>query len=142
MPVKLVYLLIAVMLMSISCASSQEQSSIPKEYSNLVELKPADGQQAVAANLYVDSVKVFKRQDRLSLLVMGNFPDGCTNIGTAQHQTDGGNLSLTLEAWRNPDRMCTQALVAFSFIYDQLPEESLKGADSVRINGTDYPINL
>ncbi|MDZ7689694.1 MAG: hypothetical protein U5K69_00755 [Balneolaceae bacterium] len=91
--------------------------------------------------IYVDSVKVMTYKDRLSLVIMGSFPDGCTNIGQATHRVESEGISLQLEGWRNPELTCTQALVSFSFVYSQVPEQVLERADSVNVNNTNYPLN-
>lgn len=122
------------------CASSQEKNSIPEEYANLVEPNPPTDENAVESTLYVDSVEVIERDDRLSLLIMGNFPDGCTHISEAQHEAEDGNLALHIKAWRNPEQMCTQALVSFSFVYPKLPESRLQQAGTIQINGTEFPV--
>ncbi|MDX1637467.1 MAG: hypothetical protein R3281_05835 [Balneolaceae bacterium] len=122
------------------CASSQENTTIPEEYANTVEITPATGQQSGPSVIYVDSAAVIQRDDRHSLLVMGYFPDGCTHIGNARHTVTDKTISLDLNAWRNPQQMCTQALVAFSFIYSDLPESRLQQASSVTINGTNFEL--
>lgn len=124
----------------IGCASSQEKQAIPEQYDNLVEVNPPKGTNAVESTIYVDSAKVIERDGRLSLLIMGNFPDGCTRISEANHQLSSGTLAIRLKAWRNPDRMCTQALVSFSFVYTKLPDSALNQARSIQINETEYPL--
>ena len=142
MPLKLPYLLVLISPLLISCSSTQEKNVIPEEYANVVELAPAPDTNTVVSKIYVDSAKVIEREGSTSLLIMGNFPDGCTNIGKAEHQVhDDNTISLMLNGWRNPDQMCTQALVAFSFIYREIPGATLSEADKIQINGTDYPLN-
>ncbi|MDR8394106.1 hypothetical protein NC796_23360 [Aliifodinibius sp. S!AR15-10] len=134
-------LLLSLGFLTAACASSHEKKSIPEEYANLVELTPVSGQEVIKSNVYIDSAQVIEEEDRLSLLILGTFPDGCTNIGRAEHQIHNDRISLSLEAWRQPDQMCTQALVTFSFLYRQVPEESLREAETVTVNETDFPIN-
>ncbi|MFH5882674.1 hypothetical protein ACG2F4_00070 [Halalkalibaculum sp. DA3122] len=125
----------------LGCGSSHTKNSIPEAYSNQVELKPAaDLENTVESTVYIDSVQVYESDDRLSLLVLGAFPDGCTSIGEADFQTRADTISLSLSTWRNPDQACTQALVAFSFIYRKIPEPVLREARVVNINGTDYSL--
>lgn len=134
-------LLLPLVFLMAACASSHEKKSIPKEYANLVELSPVSGKEVVKSNIYIDSAQVIEEEDRFSLLILGTFPDGCTNIGRAEHQIYTDRISLSLEAWRQPDQMCTQALVTFSFIYRQIPEQSLREAENVTVNETEFTVN-
>lgn len=136
----LIPLLVALLL---GCASSHENTTIPEEYSNVVDLKPApkSNEKVAVSKIYIDSAEVFWRDNEASLLILGTFPDGCTNIGSADYQTRDGTISLTLNAWRKSDQMCTQSLVSFSFIYQQIPEETLREAHTATINGTEFTLN-
>lgn len=137
---KVVPFVLPVLMVMISCAS-QEKKFVPEEYSDFVELTIPESKKIVESPIYVDSVKVMTYKDRRSLVIMGSFPDGCTHIGQATHQVDSHGISLQLEGWRNPELMCTQALVSFSFVYSQIPEQVLERADSVNVNNTNYPVN-
>ncbi len=122
------------------CASSHKKSSASEEYTNLVKITPR-GQGAEKSTIYIDSANVIERSGNPALLVTGTFPDGCTSIGSARHDTQNDTLSITLNAWRNSDQMCTQALVIFSFIYREIPPDKLQKSHQININGTDFPLN-
>lgn len=127
--------------LSIACASSNDKTTAPEQYPNLVELTPAAGPGIQQTSIYIDSVKIIDREAVPSLLLVGNFPDGCTHIGHADHQFPGRYPSITITAWRDSGASCTQALVSFSYIYKQLPGEYLASIDSVRINQHLYPVD-
>lgn len=132
---------IPVLILINSCASSQEKPFEPENYSNLVQLAAPEAERIVESAVYVDSARVMQYKNQSTLLVMGSFPDGCTNIGKASHQLANQHIYLKLEGWRNPENMCTQALVSFSFLYTDIPEQPLQQADSIRINDITFPLN-
>lgn len=135
---KSLLLLIPVSTLMMACASSQDKSPTPDEYSNLVQLTPPEIENPEESKIYVDSAKVIHSDNTPVLLITGSFPDGCTRVGTADHATRDNILVLEIGAWRDPDMMCTQALVEFSFIYRDIDPERLRHSDSVRINGKTY----
>lgn len=132
--------MIPALIYMLACASSKKKPPAPEEeYPNPVQLTPPQKDDKVRpSKIYIDSVRVVDTEHNPVLLIMGIFPDGCTHIGKAGHQISGNSISLALEVWRDPDKMCTQALVPFSFIYRELPEKDLLSANSIQINGDTY----
>lgn len=129
------------LILLLGCASSKDDSQAPEELSNLVEVvKPEKGKGRQPSQIYIDSVRIIHPDERTSLLIMGSFPDGCTHIGGASHSITEGSVVLTLDVWRDPEQMCTQSLVSFSFIYSDLPEQRLHKTASLRINGKQYTL--
>lgn len=137
---KIVSLLMLSICIVAGCSSSDNNRIDSRDISDIVSLNPPEGRQADSSVVYIDSTGIVNHKNSIALLVAGDFPDGCTHLKRATHEWVDERLSLTIAAWRDPDMMCTQALTPFTFIYDQLSEEELAGLDSVRINGTTYPL--
>lgn len=144
-------MLFTTLILIAGCSSSkQEKSTDPPaardstnhSYPNLTGLTPpGDNQQVQSAKVYIDSVKRIEGDGKPVLLISGNFPNGCTRLRNAAHTISEGTPSVTLTAWQPADKMCTQALVPFSFIYRQVPPEPLSDAGSVTVNDTQYELN-
>lgn len=127
-------------LLFIGCASSQQEERPEEIYADLVSINPPGDTAYDSSQVYVDSVKIFTRRDRPSLIIHGSFPDACTHLKSAGHTVDGNRLTMTLEAWRKPDRMCAQVLTSFTFIYEKVNKPELNGHTSISINGTEFKI--
>lgn len=108
------------------------------DYQNLVTLQKPQDESHQPAKIYVDSVKQITADNHPALLISGSFPDGCTHLSNVSHQINNGKLILNFSAWRNTDKMCTQALTPFSFIYKQLEDEEVTSRSEVFINDTAY----
>lgn len=136
---KLSALFLALTIFTAGCVSSEKNSDTMQSYPNLVEIVLPDGNQA-ESKVYVDSVEHVTHKKSKALLVSGSFPDGCTKLKSASHKKSDDTISITLKAWRDPDSLCTQALTAFSFIYDKLDESDIEQLDSVSINSRSYQV--
>ncbi|MDX1672294.1 MAG: hypothetical protein R3211_08120 [Balneolaceae bacterium] len=134
---KMICSLICLLLLA-ACASSQKNRIKPSELTNLVELRQPDISDSAPADIYLDSVEQGLYRDKPALLIHGSFPDGCTHLKSVDHELAENILILKIDAWRNPDLLCTQALVSFSYIYTALPENRFNRIDSVRYDGARY----
>lgn len=125
-----------------ACASSQESNLTLKErYPDLIQLTPPEKENVPTSKLYVDSVRVESLGEELVLLIRGDLPDGCTHIGSARHAVNETEISLTLDAWSDPELLCTQALVPFTFVYRSIPENELTGRTAITVNETSYTLS-
>lgn len=134
---------ILLLLLVIGCRSSQKNAEISRnEIPDLVTLSPPpEDIEHVESTIYVDSVKRITIENSRVLLIQGDFPDGCTSIGRAGYDYIDGTAELTLYAWRNPNMLCSQALVPFSFIYSGIPDDSLKSIETIYLNGNSYSLD-
>ncbi len=136
---KLISLILLVSFIMAGCASSENNSNRGRDFNNLVEIMAPGDEPEEASKVYIDSAEVISRAGEKALLISGSFPDGCTNLKSVTHSLQNGELRINMTAWRNPDKMCTQALVGFSYIYDEAASE-LDENPSVIINGTSYEL--
>lgn len=136
---RLTVIFLAAVIIIAGCVSSEKNSDNMSSVENLVEVKPPDDNQE-DSKIYIDSVRTVTHDGQKSLLVQGSFPDGCTKLKSAEHTKGEKSVKITIEAWRNPDSMCTQALVSFSFVYDKIDEELINSLSSVTVNGKTYQI--
>jgi len=137
---RLTILLLFCCITLMGCISSDKNSDDKSSYQNLVTLNFPQQQKEDSSVVYIDSVHIITRNKANSLMISGSFPDGCTQLKQAEHNIADNQLNLTLKAWRDSDKMCTQALTPFSFIYDKIDEGTLSAFSSVTINDRIYPI--
>lgn len=137
---RILMLLLTATIVSFGCASSEKNSNKEKEYPNLVSLNPPEDQKQEESNIYIDTVESITQNKQKALLISGSFPDGCTHLKAAKYSIAEDTLKISLEAWREAEMMCAQVLTSFSFIYDEIPEQSLKSASSVMVNGRMYRV--
>lgn len=133
------FLLITTLAVS-ACASSEKNSNRQADFEDLVTLNPPDDAEQEESTFYIDSVETINYQNKRALLISGSFPDACTHLSTASDTLINGSLQVSLEAWRETDRMCAQVLTSFSFIYSEVSPEVLSDISSVTINDRSYPI--
>lgn len=93
----------------------------------------------------VDEVYVMKMESlpvRVGAIVSGNLPDGCTELGEATVTHDGDTFTVELPTVRDPEAMCTEALVPFQ-VAVQLEALGLKaGTYTVEVNGVTATFTL
>lgn len=134
-------LLMLIPLVSIGCTSPEKSGDPETRYPDLVRVEPPeDGQQQEESQLYIDTVEKVSHAGDETLLIKGSFPDGCTRLKNATHSRDGDTLKLAIRAWRELDIMCSQALTSFSFLYTDIPEQTLNNSPSVIVNDKTYQI--
>jgi hypothetical protein len=115
------------------------QKNIPRDsLDNLIELQEPGDQPHEPSKVYIDSVRKLKVDKQLVLVIRGSFPDGCSYLESVDHNIDNGDLYLELDAWRDAEKMCTQALSPFTYIYDKITEDELSEYSSVIINDSVY----
>jgi inhibitor of cysteine peptidase len=66
---------------------------------------------AVIDEMYV--IKMERLPASVGAIVSGNLPDGCTELGEAVVTHEGNTFLVELPTTRDPDAMCTMALVPF-----------------------------
>lgn len=87
----------------------------------------------------VDSIDITLRESfpvEVDVLVKGNLPDGCTELGDAKQQLLGKTFNINLETrkLKDADVMCTQALVPF--------EETIALENVVGITAGEYTVTV
>ncbi|MDQ5883169.1 MAG: inhibitor of cysteine peptidase [Patescibacteria group bacterium] len=87
----------------------------------------------------VESIDILLKESfpvRVDVIVKGNLPDGCTEIGDAKQQLVGSTFNINLETkkLKDTDVMCTQALVPF--------EKTIALENVVGISAGEYTVNV
>lgn len=136
-----ILLLLITTLIASACASSEKNSNREADIENLVSLNPPGEREQEESTIYIDSVEAITYENSRALLISGSFPDACTHLSAASDTLIDGSLHITLEAWRESDRMCAQVLTSYSYIYSDIPVDVLSEISSVTINDRSYPIN-
>lgn len=65
----------------------------------------------------VDSIQILTLESfpvQVNVQIRGDLPDGCTSINEIVSQRLGNAFTVAVTTLRDPDRMCTQALVPFT----------------------------
>ncbi len=100
---------------------------------------------AAPSGAYVDSVNVTDpatTPGELHITVEGNLADGCTTlIGTSQ-DVNGGDWLITLLTQRDPNLMCTEALVPFRQVIVLGTQDMAPGKYNVIVNGTSVAVEI
>ena len=135
-----ILLLLITTLIASACASSEKNSNREADIENLVSLNPPGDREQEESTIYIDSVETITYENSRALLISGSFPDACTHLSAASDTLIDGSLHITLEAWRESDRMCAQVLTSYSYIYSDIPVDVLSEISSVTINYRSYPI--
>lgn len=142
------YFLAFLLIFSAACASNKTKQNSPISTAmnalNLSELKlsaiESPGKSHIDATVYIESVKAGLVEGKPSLLIQGNFSNGCAYLAGATIKVEEGYV-VELSS-KYPDQMvCTQALVPFNYLFSDLNADLLKSGKDVRINGTAYTIN-
>ncbi len=84
----------------------------------LLPPKPAIGEGMIQGMAYVDTVTVLAEAapGTATLQVLGNLADGCTELAGHESVVTDDQLAVTLYTSRDPNLMCTQALVPFDTV--------------------------
>ena len=109
---------------------------------------PVDGGEAVDGELAaVDEVSVIIMETlpgTAAVIAQGYLPDGCTSIVDMRMTIDeeAGLFQVTLGTYRDPEAMCTMALVPFEEVVE-LPIMGLAaGTYTVEVNGVGTTFEL
>ena len=129
---------ISIFVLIIGCASSSQKGDTIESYTNQVTLHQPGDEPHQQSQVYVDSVKRITDNNTQLLVISGTFPDGCTKLQKVTHQIKSDSLYLDIQAWRNPEMMCSQALTPFSYIYPDITENELSNHSELIINGSTY----
>lgn len=121
------------------CASSDPK--LTDSYPNLTELQQPEGTPHQDGKVYIDSLKKITLEEGNAFLISGKLADGCTYLQTISHkETEENTIHLEVTAWRHADKICTQALVPFSYIYRELSNSQIDHYSEIFINGKKYSI--
>lgn len=125
--------------MAAGCASSDPE--LPDSYPNLTELQQPESTPYQEGKVYIDSLKQITIEEGKALLISGKLADGCTHLRDITHQeTEDSALRVKVTAWRHADKMCTQALVSFSYIYREVSNSQMNHYSDILINGKKYSL--
>lgn len=114
--------------------NNQSQDKQPA-FPNLISLKQPGQIETAPSKVYVDSARWIDYKGNKALLLSGNLPNGCTYIKEVTHTTTSDTLQISLHAWKPANKMCTQALVPFSYIYTRLSPDNLAPHAGFSVNG-------
>jgi hypothetical protein len=73
------------------------------------------GKQVSIASVYVSKVSRALYKSQFGFLLEGDLPDGCSSLSSVDLVFEGDVVLIHARSRRDPNAMCTQALVPFSF---------------------------
>jgi inhibitor of cysteine peptidase len=111
----LVIILAMIVMIATACApaATPEPTPLP-EPPELPGTGPGEGE--IGQNAMVDEIDVLILESfpvQVNVVVRGNLPDGCTYLDEFDVIQDGNTFNITILTTRDPDAMCTMALVPF-----------------------------
>lgn len=126
--------------------AAEKSTPIPEEAParGLLPAQPALGDGLIQGMAYVDAVTVLAdaAAGTVNLRVVGNLADSCTELAGHESAVTDGQLVVTLYTSRDPNLLCTQALVPFDTVLAlDLPDapQTLAalsdGTLTIRVNG-------
>lgn len=136
---KVLFLSFVTLILIAGCASSSNNEIRPDSFPDLVQLQqPGPNIRHQPSKVYVDSVEKASLNRQPVLIIHGTFPDGCTNLKSVTHTIENDSLYVKLKAWRDPEKLCTQVLTPFTYIYQDITKEELSSHNGAIINGSTY----
>jgi inhibitor of cysteine peptidase len=111
----LIIILAMIVMIATACApaATPEPTPLP-EPPELPGTGPGDGE--TGQNAYVDEIDVLILESfpvQVNVVVRGMLPDGCTYLDEFDVVQDGNTFNITVWTIRDPDAICTMALVPF-----------------------------
>lgn len=79
---------------------------------------------------------------QVRVIARGDLPDGCSTISRVDQQLNGNTFSVSIFTERQPDALCTEALVPFEEVIPLDVENLPAGRYMVDVNGVRQPFNL
>jgi len=108
---------------------------------HLITAQQPDVDQYRTVNVYIDSVRIYEHDGQKVLLIKGNLPNPCSTLKPVSHEiTDPKHLQLKVEAWQPEDKMCTQVLQPFAYLYDKVPADQLSQITNVQVGKNTYSL--
>jgi hypothetical protein len=145
------WILLLASLFLLSCGSTPKSQSQSNSSSTAMQtltkqqieeadsLSTPEGSDFKESIVYINEIRKVRVDGELVLWVKGAYPNGCTQLYKASHSLkDQHTLILNLKGWTPTDRICTQALVPYTFIYRKLEPNTLKQLDAYLIDGRRY----
>lgn len=126
-----------------SCGSSAENSTHSETQDSANSMLPTDTisitkpsvKQYNIGNVYVDHISKLKHDGKTLLKISGWLPDGCSKLYEADYSVLDNELHLKLKSWRPSEAMCTQALVDFTYITEEISSKKLDKLSHYVIDG-------
>ncbi len=121
--------------------SADHSESMPlknagRDTSEFAELKPPpDEVETTGATVFLESVERIQRPDTAYLLIKGNFANGCSRLKEVSHIIEEHTLTLNIEAWQPKNRMCTQVLTPFTYLYTRPKSDEVRALRYYMLRG-------
>jgi len=115
--------------------TSTMKSITDDSLTNLHTIQSPNTTNIIIRQAYINSIEKVTYKDKKVLLIKGDLPDGCCQLYNVHKAIDGDTLSLSIKTWKQKDKICTQALKPFTFIYDGLGYFEYKSVTYYKIDG-------
>ncbi len=117
------------------------ESSLPilsdtSSIKDLVSIVSPQGVPYQTGSVYIDSVKKIVHDKKAGLLIHGSLPSGCSSLLKIGHTANSDTLHLQLTSWKPRNKMCTQQLVPFTYLYyPYMPASELRAMQFCDVDG-------
>lgn len=104
-----------------------------------------DDSSAPVSGAYVDNVNIADpttTPGELHITVEGNLADGCTTLTGTSQDLAGSDWLITLTTFRDPNLMCTEALVPFRQVIVLGTQDLTPGKYNVVVNGVSAAVEI
>ena len=108
-------------------------------------MEPEPVGEVITGTAMIDNVDLLLLESfplQMTAHITGNYPDGCTGLGTVTQERVENIITITVETTRPADMMCTQALVPFAENVSVDIHGLLAGEYSVIVNGVEATFTL
>lgn len=104
--------------------------------SEFAELEsPPDDMEVASATVYLESIERVQQPDTAFLVVKGNFANGCSHLQDVSHIIEDHTLTLDIEGWQPKNRLCTQVLTPFTYLYTRLTTDEVRSLRYYMLRG-------
>jgi inhibitor of cysteine peptidase len=113
---RLFVIILALVVMISACTPAGAEPTPQPPAAPPEEPMPVPGEGERGQNAYVDEIDVMLLESfpvQVNVRVQGNLPDGCTYLDEIEEQREGNTITVTIWTVRDPEAMCTMALVPF-----------------------------
>lgn len=141
----IVFLALATVFMG--CGTTAEFTSLTQdEQENLIDITQPARKSYREVTVFVTTVEKRSIPNGPVLLVKGQLPNGCARLLKASYtyeskKTDKKTIELQMVAWKYRGEMCTQQMVPFTYLIEELSAKKIKKLEQYRYQDETHPLN-
>jgi len=129
------------------CSSTEEFKSITQdEKAKLITVSEPTGKNYRKVTVFVTSVEKRDTPNGSVLLVKGQLPNSCARLLNVSYNLEMNSsvnktFELQISAWKNRNEMCTQQMMPFTYLIEDLSSKKIKKLEQYRYQNETHPLN-